>query len=197
MAFAHCDEIEQPIRFQGQYFDEETGLHYNRFRYYDPGVGEFITQDPIRLLGGYNNYQYVKSPLEWIDPYGLASFKTDVDFTGSPDLYPVSGDQKNIVKIKLTGSRYRDFKAANIEADIGSTGTATPDGYTWHHVHDYDPETNISTMQLVKTEAHEATVPHKGSVSQFETTHGVKYESKEAKVVAESYNTNPRQSKCG
>ncbi|WP_444919807.1 RHS repeat domain-containing protein [Microbulbifer sp. CnH-101-G] len=52
IALAHENQIEQPIRFQGQYFDEETGLHYNRFRYYDPQVGEFTQQDPIGLLGG-------------------------------------------------------------------------------------------------------------------------------------------------
>jgi len=39
----------QPLRFQGQYFDEETGLHYNRFRYYAPDIGRFISQDPIGL----------------------------------------------------------------------------------------------------------------------------------------------------
>jgi RHS repeat-associated protein len=39
--------LEQPFRFQGQQFDEETGLHYNRFRYYDPGVGRFVSQDPL------------------------------------------------------------------------------------------------------------------------------------------------------
>ncbi|WP_233626402.1 MULTISPECIES: RHS repeat-associated core domain-containing protein [unclassified Delftia] len=39
--------IEQPFRFQGQQFDEETGLHYNRFRYYDPVVGRFVSQGPI------------------------------------------------------------------------------------------------------------------------------------------------------
>ncbi|WP_226858554.1 RHS repeat domain-containing protein [Diaphorobacter aerolatus] len=43
--------IDQPFRFQGQQSDEETGLHYNRFRYYDPGVGRFVSQDPIGLLG--------------------------------------------------------------------------------------------------------------------------------------------------
>jgi RHS repeat-associated protein len=42
---------EQPLRFQGQYFDGETGLHYNRFRYYDPVVGRFVHQDPIGLEG--------------------------------------------------------------------------------------------------------------------------------------------------
>ncbi|MFA0812272.1 RHS repeat-associated core domain-containing protein [Microbulbifer epialgicus] len=69
IALAHENEIEQPIRFQGQCFDEETGLHYNRFRYYDPEVGEFTQPDPIGLLGGVNNYQYVSNPVTWIDPF--------------------------------------------------------------------------------------------------------------------------------
>ncbi len=46
--------VEQPLRFQGQYFDGETGLHYNRFRYYDPVTGRFVHQDPIGLAGGNN-----------------------------------------------------------------------------------------------------------------------------------------------
>ncbi|HED33686.1 MAG TPA: RHS repeat-associated core domain-containing protein, partial [Gammaproteobacteria bacterium] len=46
------EEIENNIRFQGQYFDEESGLHYNRHRYYNPDTGQFISQDPIGLLGG-------------------------------------------------------------------------------------------------------------------------------------------------
>lgn len=65
-------EVRTPIRFQGQYFDEETGLHYNRFRYYHPGVGQFVNQDPIGLLGGINNYLYAPNPLLWIDPFGLS-----------------------------------------------------------------------------------------------------------------------------
>ncbi|MFA0809928.1 RHS repeat-associated core domain-containing protein [Microbulbifer epialgicus] len=75
IALAQENQIEQPIRFQGQYFDEETGLHYNRFRYYDPQVGEFTQQDPIGLLGGANNYRYVPNPLGWIDPFGLQADK--------------------------------------------------------------------------------------------------------------------------
>ena len=53
--------VNSPLRFQGQYFDEETGLHYNRHRYYSPEIGRFITVDPIGLAGGLNNYQYVKN----------------------------------------------------------------------------------------------------------------------------------------
>ncbi len=67
--------VRNPIRFQGQYFDEETGLHYNRYRYYDPNAGRFASKDPIRLLGGLNLYSFASNPLEWIDPLGLARAK--------------------------------------------------------------------------------------------------------------------------
>ena len=62
-----------PFRFQGQYYDEESGLHYNRFRYYDPEIGRFVSQDPIGLDGGLNIYVYVKNPVQWVDPSGLDS----------------------------------------------------------------------------------------------------------------------------
>ncbi|OCG61497.1 RHS repeat-associated core domain-containing protein [Gilliamella sp. Fer4-1] len=63
---------DNPLRFQGQYYDEETGLHYNLNRYYDPFTGRYITQDPLGILGGLNSYQYVNAdPINWIDPLGL------------------------------------------------------------------------------------------------------------------------------
>lgn len=58
--------------FQGQYYDTEKGLYHNRFRYYEPGVGRFVTQDPIGLEGGVNLYQYASNPVQWVDPLGLA-----------------------------------------------------------------------------------------------------------------------------
>ncbi|ENZ8713709.1 RHS repeat-associated core domain-containing protein [Klebsiella aerogenes] len=67
----YADRISNPLRFQGQYFDAETGLHYNRHRYYDPEIAGFISQDPIGLAGGLNVYQYAPNPLSWIDPLGL------------------------------------------------------------------------------------------------------------------------------
>ncbi|MGF6276454.1 RHS repeat-associated protein, partial [Massilia sp. UYP11] len=63
--------IRNPIRFQGQYFDDETGIHYNRYRYYDPDGARYMTADPIGLLGGMNAYQYAPNPTGWIDPLGL------------------------------------------------------------------------------------------------------------------------------
>ena len=70
---ALVNEIDNPIRFQGQYHDPETGLHYNRHRYYNPNTGRFLTPDPIGLAGGLNNYQYVPNPTGWVDPLGLTS----------------------------------------------------------------------------------------------------------------------------
>lgn len=61
-----------PLRFQGQQVDEETGLAYNRHRYYDPSSGRFISNDPIGLEGGVNAYQYTPNLISWIDPLGLA-----------------------------------------------------------------------------------------------------------------------------
>jgi RHS repeat-associated protein len=65
------ENIDNNIRFQGQYYDPETGLHYNRNRYYHPVIGRFIHQYPIGLLGGNNNYEYAPNPTTLVDPLGL------------------------------------------------------------------------------------------------------------------------------
>jgi len=64
-------DMDCPLRFQGQWADEETGLHYNFYRYYDPHLGAFISQDPIGWEGETNLYRYTKNPVNWIDPLGL------------------------------------------------------------------------------------------------------------------------------
>ncbi|WP_423257803.1 RHS repeat domain-containing protein [Enterobacter asburiae] len=79
----HADTagINQPLRFQGQYHDGESGLYYNRHRYYDPGVGRYLSPDPVGLDGGLNLYSYVPNPLQYIDPLGLC--KDDIIFKAS------------------------------------------------------------------------------------------------------------------
>ena len=66
----------QPFRLQNQYYDEETGLHYNLMRYYEPEAGRFVNQDPIGLAGGSNLYQFAPNVQGWIDPSGWARTET-------------------------------------------------------------------------------------------------------------------------
>jgi RHS repeat-associated protein len=61
-----------PLGRPGQYHDDETGLEYNYFRYYDPATGRYLTTDPVGLAAGPNPHAYVPNPLVWIDPLGLA-----------------------------------------------------------------------------------------------------------------------------
>lgn len=74
IAGAHVERVENNLRFQGQYFDVETGLHYNRFRHYDPEAGCYITQDPIGLAGGEVLARYASEPLQCVDPWGLTTW---------------------------------------------------------------------------------------------------------------------------
>ncbi|MDT3500495.1 RHS repeat-associated core domain-containing protein [Stenotrophomonas maltophilia] len=76
-------QIAVNLGYQGQYVDEETGLCYNRHRYFDPAIDEFVSQDPMRLAAGENLYAYALNPFGWADPLGLHS--TQVDY-GSTDL---------------------------------------------------------------------------------------------------------------
>jgi RHS repeat-associated protein len=66
--------ISQPIRLPGQHHDKDTGLYYNRHRYYDPSIGSYVNQDPIGLRGSRNQYSYPLSPYRKIDPLGLFEF---------------------------------------------------------------------------------------------------------------------------
>ena len=61
-----------PVRFPGQYFDPETGNHYNLFRYYDPEAASYLMPDPLGLDAGANPHAYVPNPIGWLDSLGLA-----------------------------------------------------------------------------------------------------------------------------
>lgn len=72
------------LRFAGQYEDEESGLYYNRHRYYDCVTGQYLSADPVGLAGGLNLYSYVSNPLRNIDPLGLCKVNSGADVT--PDM---------------------------------------------------------------------------------------------------------------
>jgi RHS repeat-associated protein len=63
--------IVNNLRFPGQYYDQETGLHYNYHRYYDPRIGKYLMADPIGLVGGLNLFRYTNNPIRYTDSTGL------------------------------------------------------------------------------------------------------------------------------
>ncbi|SFU17827.1 RHS repeat-associated core domain-containing protein, partial [Kosakonia arachidis] len=103
-------DTPQNLRFQGQYLDRETGLHYNTFRYYDPTGGCYAQMDPIGLLGGLNTYTYVPNPQSWIDPFGLAVCSvrkvngTKIYGTGQVDKTPGHNQFSEVIANKLAMS---------------------------------------------------------------------------------------------
>ncbi|TEZ31882.1 RHS repeat domain-containing protein, partial [Escherichia coli] len=91
--------LQQLIRLPGQQYDEESGLYYNRHRYYDPLQGRYITQDPIGLKGGWNLYQYPLNPVINVDPQGLV----DINLYPESDLIHSVADEINIPGVFTIG----------------------------------------------------------------------------------------------
>jgi RHS repeat-associated protein len=101
---AHKAGMRNPIRFQGQYFDQETALHYNRYRYYDPRLGRFLSRDPIGLSGGILLYEYAANPTEYIDPLGLARYLVIGEGQASVEAYAAA------MRIKFPCQEFRTIK---------------------------------------------------------------------------------------
>ncbi len=127
-------QIEQRVRFQGQYFDAETGLQYNRFRYYSPEVGRFVSNDPIGLLGGENLFAYTPNPIMWVDPLGLASWTDKLVACGVPQPAGITrphghhiifkGEYKTKPRMRAALARSRAIAARyNIDPVSASGGT--------------------------------------------------------------------------
>ena len=105
------EEKQQNLRFQGQYLDRETGLHYNTFRYYDADIGRFICPDPIGLEGGINLGNYSPNPLSWIDPWGWQN-RNSKNAKGHNVLYEVTDDgTPSGKKLKIGKAKGEDLKA--------------------------------------------------------------------------------------
>jgi RHS repeat-associated protein len=107
------EQVVNNIRFPGQYYDVETGLHYNWHRFYDPTTGRYITADPIGLAGGMNLYAYVENdPVNWIDPEGLMMAG---DLANYRDLSPEERKER-LRRAKEFAERQRAQSIARTEA---------------------------------------------------------------------------------
>uniref|UniRef100_UPI001FCE5B78 RHS repeat-associated core domain-containing protein n=2 Tax=Escherichia coli TaxID=562 RepID=UPI001FCE5B78 len=155
--------VEQNLRYQGQYLDRETGLHYNLHRYYDPDVGRFMVTDPIGLAGGINLYQYAPNPMGWIDPLGLSGEKVnvykDAPYHGTTDnsvksRAPINGQGAldNSVQVKPTSPRRVGVDVANNEIVVLDKTRSLSDSMDEYHGHvrEWDALDNKQQSALMK-----------------------------------------------
>ena len=148
--------LPQNLRFQGQYADRETGLHYNTFRFYDPDIGAFISPDPIGLLGGNNLHHYAANPIRWADPLGwyngegvrgLGKYHTFHEHVLLPseyrmtDGYHFSQANQSVYQRLQIDPEFRRTLQTKYPGVVewvqplsnGSFRTQSPPGMTWHH----------------------------------------------------------------
>jgi RHS repeat-associated protein len=120
--------VTNNLRFPGQFYDAETGLHYNYHRYYDPKTGRYLSADPIGLIGGINLFAYVQdNPLKFADPKGLDS-EGDVDWS---DLYKLVKDVKKAAERALKGECdpcRQAFSTSRYTCDCVFENKGNPDG---------------------------------------------------------------------
>ncbi|WP_231975152.1 HYD1 signature containing ADP-ribosyltransferase family protein [Tenacibaculum maritimum] len=116
-----------PFLYQGQYYDKEIELAYNRFRYYDPDDGRYISKDPIGLLSGeYGFYNYVGDSNEELDPYGLEKSTYRVKhFSNKKGIEGIkkdnkikASDQNKVFTVKAKG-RMSKGSSRDIEKKLG------------------------------------------------------------------------------
>uniref|UniRef100_UPI00247FC099 RHS repeat-associated core domain-containing protein n=1 Tax=Oceanospirillum beijerinckii TaxID=64976 RepID=UPI00247FC099 len=141
------DPVTCDLRYQGQIYDSETGLYYNRFRYYDPEIAQYLTPDPSGLNGGLRPQSYVHNPVNWGDPLGLNS-ENLIRYKPREELTAVPGSRSTAINrawalekalIEKTGVGTRNWSDQELELIKSTenkklTSVMSKAGYTGHHI---------------------------------------------------------------
>ncbi|HHL6856682.1 TPA: RHS element core protein [Escherichia coli] len=149
--------LHQPYRLPGQQYDKESGLYYNRHRYYDPLQGRYITPDPIGLRGGWNMYQYPLNPIQVIDPMGLDAIE---NMTSGGLIYAVSGVPGLIAANSITNSAYQF--GYDMDAIVGGAHNGAADAMRHCYLMCRITKTFGSTIADVIGKNHEAAGDRQG-----------------------------------
>ncbi|MFF4487176.1 putative T7SS-secreted protein [Streptomyces sp. NPDC001544] len=131
-AWAKNSTAYTPLRFPGQYYDPETGLHYNYFRHYDPETARYVTPDPLGLVPSPNPAAYVPNPHIWVDPLGLKcepprGHTSQPAFKDDP-YHPDKVEQRIRDMRELYGIKERPPRGM-----IGANGTQVTSKTMWNH----------------------------------------------------------------
>lgn len=182
------------MRFPGQYEDLESGLYYNRYRYYDSETAQYICTDPSRLYGGLNQYSYVHNSLSYIDLFGLFGEKpsnspdpgkwiekggtvwTETDGTWVyknkagvtvryPDGYP-DFSPHSVQEVDVPDLKGNHGK--NPSGDFGKADAKAPNGAADYSKNTWHHHQNGTTMQEVPRDIHNE-FTHKGGVSNIKS----------------------------
>ncbi|BBH44889.1 hypothetical protein KU43P_13660 [Pseudomonas sp. KU43P] len=169
-------KIQQNLRFQGQYFDLETELHFNTFRYYDQNIGRFITQDPIGLAGSINFYQYASNPLGWSDSLGLSPCSLTKPPQWTPHGYkhaaPKNASWKSVIESTKTGpAKYKPGTDIELlERHVHSVGQQVTNGKPWKvkDMHEIIGASEGKSSQWIRVEESAGTIHgHPISLNEF------------------------------
>ena len=118
-------DAKTPLRFAGQYADIETGLSYNRHRYYHPQLGRYISRDPLGLAAGLNGFRYCKNPTGYIDPFGwiTESVTGGLTMTDDPSMYTLDAHGNTSGVLLPSGYTQDPKKIADYMRANGWNGT--------------------------------------------------------------------------
>jgi RHS repeat-associated protein len=137
--------IEFNLRMPGHYFDAETGLHYNRFRYYDPRIGRYLQSDPIGLAGGTNLYAYSNNPLTHVDIVG---------WEHASDVGGVKGKNNN------AGGVYAETTKAKLGDAEAAEALAAKGGMDPGHLKNLQKHCAENDRMVIMRAGNQASVPH-------------------------------------